>query len=55
MKFEAKYFDILYNTTLRVIKDYYYPYRFWINHNLKFNKTYNTRILKAIITNWNDE
>ena len=48
VKFEAKYFDELYDATLRVFRDYCYPYGFWINFNLSLNKTCNTIMLEAV-------
>ena len=55
MKFKAKYFDELDNITLRVFRDYCYLYRFQINLNLSFHKTYNRAMLVAIIANQNNK
>lgn len=55
VKLEAEHFDKLDNATLKVFKDYYYPYRFWIDLNLRLNKIYNTTILKAVAAKYNNK
>lgn len=54
MEFEVKHFDGLDNITLKVIRNYCYSYRFWINHNLDSNKTCNIVMLEAIAANQNN-
>lgn len=54
-KFEIKYFNILDNTTQKIIKDYYYWYKYWIGYNFSPNKNHITVILKTIKANQNDE
>lgn len=39
-KFEARYFDKLNNMTQKIIKVYCYRYKFQINHNFGFGKSY---------------
>lgn len=49
IKFEAKHFHLLDNATLKVLRDYYFPHKFWIELNLNFNKTCNIAMLEAVI------
>ncbi len=46
-QFKVKYFDIIDNTNLIVIKDYYYLYRFLTDYNFSPNKIYTTIILNV--------
>lgn len=54
-EFETKYFDKLTNNTWGIIRDYYYPYKFWIDHNFGLSKTCITFLLKAVKAKWNNK
>ena len=53
-KFEAKHFDMLDNNTWRRIREYCYPYGFWIDVN-NGSETFTTAILEVIAADWYDE
>lgn len=55
VKFEAEHFNQLDNATLKVLKHYCYMHKFWIELNLNLYKTCNTTMIKAIVTDWNNE
>ncbi len=55
VKFEAEHFNLLDNATLRDFRDYYYLQRFWIELNLKLDKTYNIAIIEAVTADWNNK
>ena len=55
VEFEARYFDELNNTTWKIVRDYYYPYRFWIDHNFTLGKNYTITMLTTIEANWNNK
>lgn len=48
VKFEAEYFDQFSNATLKIIRDYRYPYGFWIELNISLDKTFKLVILEAV-------
>lgn len=55
MKWETKHFSKLDNATGGAIRDYYYLYEYWINHNIGPSKTCSTVILKVVEANANDK
>ncbi len=48
MKWEAKYLNKLKNTILRVVRNYYYPHRYWIDYTINLSRTYTNTILKLL-------
>ncbi len=54
-EFETRHFDELNNATWRVIKDYYYPHRFWIDHNFSPGRNRTITILTAVEADWNNK
>ena len=54
-EFEANHFDELENNTWGVIRDYCYPYRFWLDHNFGPGKKCTTTMLKAVEADWNNK
>ena len=54
-KFEARHFNELDNPTWRIVRDYCYMHRFWINHNNGPNRTHTTFMLKVVDNKWNNK
>ncbi len=50
-EFKTRHFNELNNTTWRVVRDYCYPYGFWIDHNFGSDKNRTTTMLTAVEAN----